>query len=443
MRQFSLGCVLFLSCSAWAGDPATVAALLYPKLQQEQEFTAKFFSIVEAHRTRDPLFEGAGPSITGFSLDRTKFAFLLNRTATTVDLAIFNWPHAAVQGFLRHDALSASYGSEVWIYPSVPIPSIATQGENNDLLPNFSYLDGSTHVVDQLLNDVPESVIPEFLRNWRPHPAYMDATHPLRMALGSGVLSLFSPSEDLFYDSIGLNGPSRLQMEAKLAEEGGFENVIMGMMVHEAFHVREGEDNALHLTRDRDIPEDRAEVGVALRDDSNLKGLVGTYVRIVFKLGSTISNGASPSALLADLAATIARIKQRSPMTWNYIWAYEYTEGFAEYVSAFSMIQVGITTLETQVGLQKRDRANNFAYRTGAIAGLFLAQAEVPLPFEGGADRRMSLWELAIAKSNVQPSTEASEQIEKRYADEAFDTDHEIAAVIEYLESTIEEIEVP
>jgi hypothetical protein len=55
----------------------------------------------------------------------------------------------------------------------------------------------------------------------------------------------------------------------------------------------------------------------------------------------------------------------------------------------------------------------------------------------------MSLWELAIAKSNVQPSTEASEQIEKRYADEAFDTDHEIAAVIEYLESTIEEIEVP
>src|SRR5690606_2142008 len=116
--------------------------------------------------------------------------------------------------------------------------------------------------------------------------------------------------------------------------------------------------------------------------------LMAVYAKIIFSLGDSLKNSdvsAAELQSLGDLRIVIEAIKSRYPNAWNYIWNYEYAEGFAEYVSAFSMVQSGVTSLEQQIDLQKADD-NNLVYRTGALGGLYLAHRLKEMPFANKED---------------------------------------------------------
>lgn len=62
--------------------------------------------------------------------------------------------------------------------------------------------------------------------------------------------------------------------------------MIMGMMVHEMFHAKEGEDQINGLAVKRKINEDRKEIVKQLQADPHLRSLMATYVRIVLSIGA-------------------------------------------------------------------------------------------------------------------------------------------------------------
>ncbi len=127
-----------LWCTLTASALAFAEPLLYPHSVENQAFVAKFFEIVELHKKNDPLLEGRGPSIKEYSLDKIKFAFMVNETENTVDLVFFNWNLAKFHGLQLHEDLSKEYGSKVYVLKGIVKKSIASQGDKHDQLTNFS-----------------------------------------------------------------------------------------------------------------------------------------------------------------------------------------------------------------------------------------------------------------------------------------------------------------
>lgn len=429
-----------LSSSAFAKiDNAACSRSLYPNSQEDQAFVSKFLEIVEAHKSNDPLLEGRGPSIREYSLDKIKFAFMINETLETIDLAFFNWSLPVFDGMAPHESLSQQYGSTVYILRGLPKKSVANQGDNHDQLTNFSYIFGSRYMEMQLKKDNPDYEVPQQFLDWKPHPDYMDRSHPLRRTLDTHALVLLSPSKELFLQQAGVTDSTRSYFEVMFEQQGGFFNMIMGMMVHEMFHVKEGEDQVNRLAISRPADENRKALVEQLKSDAALRSLMETYVKIVFALGDHLKgNTATQNEIktLGDLKNVIAELKSKYENAWKFIWNYEYTEGFAEYVSAFSMIQVGVTSLEKQIDLQKGD-TNNFAYRTGTLGGLYLALRVKEMPFANNEDHRQSVWEIVLRKTQVQANSESTQSIAAKYSSSTINAEAEINAVIDYLVSTV------
>lgn len=411
-----------------------IAQILYPTNIENQEFTSKFFDIVELHKSQDPLLEGKGPSVVNYSLDKIKFAFIANETDLTADLVFFNWTLPVFGGLMESPELSRAYGSTVYVLRGINKKLVATQGENNDELTNFSYVFGSGYMEAQIKNGNPDMQVPQELLDWKPHPDAMDRNHPLRKTLGTQVLTLLSPDKETFFKQARVTESTRGPYEAYLETRGGFKNVIMGMMVHEMYHVKEGEDGVNGLAVKRVIAEDRKALVAQLQSDTSLRDLYGTYAKIIFSIGDSLkTDNPSPKELekLSDLNLVVSHIQANYSNAWSFIWDYEYTEGFAEYVSAYSMIQVGVTSFSEQIDLQKSD-SNNFAYRTGAIGGLYLATRLKELPFDNQEDHRKSIWELVLDRVELPSSTSSLEDIKEKYASYDLDVDTEIGLVTDY-----------
>jgi|GEM_PF-4310656 len=436
--------VLTLSVSAFAKpNYGLLSSDLYPSSQEDQAFVSKFFDIVEAHKTQDPLLEGRGPSIRDYSLDKVKFAFITNVTDDKIDLVFFNWKLPTFQGLEIQKVLSDIYGSTVYILKGVNKKSIASQGEDRSQLTNFSYMLGANTMEKQIKKDNPTFQVPPQMLDWKPHPDYMDRSHLLRQTLDGNTLVMLSPSKELFFKQTGMTEQMRPYFEQMLTSQGGFYNSIMGMMVHEMFHVKEGEDQVNGFAKDRKINEDRKLIVEQLKSDANLRSLMATYVRIVFSIGDSSKN-TSASAIeleqLADLRSVITELKTKYSDTWKFIWNYEYTEGFAEYVSAYSMIQVGITSFDQQIDLQKSDTRNNFAYRSGTMGGLYLVKRFNQMPFSNNEDHSESLWEIILRLTNAKPSAKSINEITSKYSTVAgVDGEDEVKRVIDYLISTVME----
>ena len=416
------------------------AKLLYPQSQTDQIFVSKFFEILDLHKSKDPLLEGKGPSVAGFSLDEIKFAFMINLTDTTVDLAFYNWNLPVFKGLRKDESLSKAYGSNVFILKGIPKTAVASQGEQNDQLTNFSYMFGARYTEEQIRLNSPGFEVPEAMRNWKPHPNYMDRSHPLRKALDTQVLVLLSPSKDLAFGI--LDKAVHKAYEEYINGEGGFISVFLGLMIHEMFHVKEGEDNVNRLADAREIPEDRKALVAEIEADESLRALLSTYAKIVFSVGDSLKASKVTNAeieKLQDLNSVIQVLRTKHPNAWAYIWNYEYTEGFAEYASAYSMIQGKVTSLAQEIDQQKDD-INNFAYRTGAIGGLYLTNRIKKLPFDKKQDHDYSLWELVLQETETSQSAENIESIIKKYDPIEFDEESEIKKITEYLISTVMEL---
>lgn len=422
-------------------DYVKLSAALYPNSQEEQAFTAKFFDIVEAHKTADPLLEGRGPSIKEYSLDKIKFSFITNLTDATADLVVFNWTLPVFQGLELNKEMSALYGSNVYVMKNVNKKSFASQGKDRSQLTNFSYMFGANYMKQMILKSAPTGYkVPEEYLNYKANPEYMDRSAPLRQALDAKTLVMLSPSKKVFFDGFGIPESAWPAMEIAIQKDGGFQDKIMGMMVHEMFHVKEGEDQVNDLARGRQINENRGAIVKELQGDARLRSLMATYVRIVFSIGHSMKSN-KVSALereqLADLASVITELKSNYPETWKFVWNYEYTEGFAEYVSAYSMIQVGVTSFAQKIDLEISDSANNFAYRTGALGGLYLATRLRQMPFANNDDHHSSLWEIVGRLAGSQNSSLAADQLISKYNGvSVVNAEYEVKKVIDYLIST-------
>lgn len=426
-------------------DYAKLTSALYPNNQEDQAFTSKFFEIVEAHKTADPLLEGRGPSIHEYSIDKIKFSFITNVTEKTVDLVLFNWTLPTFEGLALNKTLSDLYGSNVYVMKNVNRKSIASQGKDRSQLTNFSYMFGANYMEKQIKKDAPPGFkVPEQYLNWKPNPEYMDRSTPLRQVLDAKVLVMLSPSKQMFFEGMGIPETSRPFVEAQFAKNGGFQNMIMGMMVHEMFHVKEGEDQVNSFATRRKINEDRKEIVKQLQTDARLQSLMATYVKIVFSIGDSLKNktvNAYELEQLADLKAIIAEFITNYPEVWKFIWNYEYTEGFAEYVSAYSMIQAGVTTFDQKIDLEKGDGSNNFAYRTGTLGGLYLNSRLQQMPFANNEDHQESVWEIVLRLTNTKANEQSSDQMISKYQNTpGIDGDNEVKRVIDYLVSTVMEI---
>ncbi|MES2801212.1 MAG: hypothetical protein V4654_01865 [Bdellovibrionota bacterium] len=438
--------IVFLLASGFtyaATDFKKISSVMYPDSQEDQEFVQKFFEISEAHKTLDPLLEGKGPSIKEFSIDKIRYAFIVNVSDETADLVFFNWDLSVFDGLNLNTELSDLYGSSVYTLKRLNKKSIASQGEDRSQLTNFSYMIGANTFKKQILkNSPPNLVVSDQMLDWKPNPDYLDRNSPLRAALDLNSLAMLSPSKKLFFEGFGIPAEYQSLMEPRFAKSGGFQNMIMGMMVHEMFHVKEGQDKVNDLVIDRSINEDRKEIISQINSSADLRQLLATYVKIVFSIASTMKSKPSDteSQLLSELRLIIDVIKTKYPETWKFVWNYEYTEGFAEYASAYSMVQVGITTLDQKIDLEIADPANNFAYRSGALGGLFLSQRLMVMPFQKDEDHKESLWEIVLRLKSVKESDKSVEEITQKYGlSDVIDQEDEIKRVIEYLVSTVNE----
>ncbi|MGZ6479080.1 MAG: hypothetical protein ACXWQE_07250 [Bdellovibrionales bacterium] len=422
---------------------STLTSLLYPASSEDQAFVLKFFEIVEAHRKNDPFLGGRGPSINGYSLDKIKFALMVNETAETIDLVFFHWTLPLFDGLELDKSLSALYGSNVYIMRGVNKKLIASQGQNRDELTNFSYILGAHFVEKHLTKDHPKLPVPQEILDWKPNPEYMEKSHPLRATLDTHTLVLLSPSREVFFKQSGITESTRSYFEEMLKSEGGYDNIVMGMMVHEMFHVKEGEDQTNDLANKREIDEDRTALIAQLQSDAYLKSLLAAYVKIVFSLGDSLKSKsplAEEDMLLKDLKRVIVELKTKYENGWKFIWNYEYTEGFAEYVSAYSMIQVGITSLDKKIDLEKGNSGNNFTYRTGTFGGLYLANRLHEMPFKNEEDHFESVWEIILRLKQTPISDTSAVDVLAKYDHLPIDGENEVQRVIDYLVSTVGEL---
>lgn len=430
MKKLIASTLLTLSLHALA-SPVEIAKQLY-SAPDEVEFVTKFFDIVELHRSTDPLLEGKGPSIQEYSLDKLKFAFMRNETESTVDLILFNWNLEVISDFILHQQLSSVYGSPVYVLKGVDKKSIATQGENNDELANFSYLLGSKQMELMFTQNDPNAKLPAWIDSF-PHPDYMKRSHPLREALGVETLTMLSPDKGLLYRNI----PTSLhaEMDKSIEEHGGFLYAYMGMMIHEMFHVKDGDDGYLGLVKERDVEPDRKLLKKQLEEDAHLRSLMSAYKNAIFTLAA--QKFENPT-LLSEIATLIKELKEQYPEAWKFIWNYEFSEGFAEYASAYSMVHAGVVTLDQEIEHQIADPSNNFAYRTGALGGLYLSEKLKTMPFEKEQDHHMSLWENILSLEGISAEGSANDVIQKH---KGSSDDEEIPRIIEYLVSTVMDME--
>jgi hypothetical protein len=224
-------------------------------------------------------------------------------------------------------------------------------------------------------------------------------------------------------------------MDKLVQQFGGYDNLVMGMMIHEMYHLQEGDDQANGLAKKRKMGADQMALRDQLQSDARLRSLIVTYIRIIFSIGDCLKNS-TPTAqeviLLSDLKVVIAEMKDKYQNLWNFVWNYEYLEGFAEYASAFSMVHSQIISQEKKFDLEKIDQGNNFTYRTGTFAGFYLFNRLHKMPFQNQEDHFASVWEVILKETRTTPSSLTIDQIIEKYGPIPIDIDAEIKKVIDY-----------
>ncbi len=406
----------------------TLARLLYPEGDKETiALTASFFQVLTNHKTNDPFLGMKGPSGIEYALNKNKFAFIINDFDELADLAIFNWGSEPANGFEIASELSEVYGSTVYFFKGLRQQNIITSPALN-----FSYILGSDYIESQLLNSGMD-VVTESFKDFKPHPNYLEKTHRLREAIGDGSMPLFSPKREYIFNIVPPE--VKASFEEALLAQGGLIYKILGMWLHETYHVVEGEAGVKREIPTRVIPEDDAKALNLLENSKEVQILVNTYIKIIFSLAEHLTNEnitETDLVMLRDLKLIIDLLKSNYPEVWNIIWTYEYTEGFAEYVSSESLISAGLISLLDNVRFEKAD-GNSFPYRTGTFAGHFMRFKLRKMLFNNLQDHFFSPWELIIKDLVSTGAITPLNGIIKKYNGYLTDANLEIDKLIEYL----------
>ena len=425
-----------------AGNEDKIASSLYQNVEN-QTFVSKFFKIVATHRYKDPFLKGRGPTVSGYNLNKIPFAFMINDKDETVDLVIFNSDFSLFEGLFLDQKLTALYGSNVFIYKNVPKASIATQGEDNSELSNFSYLWGADYFSATISvltagKEIPITDSVEFNIN----PSYMKTNHPLRKALGKTSLALYSPKKDFLFNQFN-SSIDEVIWDGLMDRMGGFDFSMLLMMVHETYHMKEGIDTAGGLNG---LPYEGndtfATVSMNIQNQQEVRSLLITYTRIIFAISNALTEKHSETnekILLSDLTKVISTLRLKHPIVWDFIRNYEYAEGFAEYVAAHSLVESKIISLKKMIEHEQFISPNNLTYRTGALGGLYLSQKLNQMPFHHINKPSKGVWEIILELEKIQSTPSPIEIVIERYTSHPpIDEKTEIDNILDYTDARSE-----
>jgi hypothetical protein len=431
--NFNLGCTHMNSrFPATQLDDQTISLgkYLYKK-SNDQDFVDQFFSIVNIHRNQDPFLGGAGPNVSTFNLHEMTFAFMINETTDTVDLAIFNWKGPIFNDLIYDTQLSRLYGSNVYLFRKVKNKLLATQGVGGNELSNFSYLMGADYFTATYNKMGAQGNQPP--DDFKPQPDYMDKSHPLRVALATNSLVLLSPSRKYVLASFGPSANDAIVGQI-MAPLGGFVFSYLLMMVHESYHVKEGIDLANGNKEVSLVDTNFQKVTEQLQQPSVAK-LVMIYTKIIFILSQNLSDkkiNSSEMRNLADLKFIINALK-KYPDVLEFISEYEYVEGYAEYVAADSLTKARVISLNKLLKFEQVTSLNNLTYRTGAIGGLYLNYKLNRFPFSASKRPKFSTWEIIVSLSKPPQVSTSLKEIDEKYSKLiTLDENEELRRLLDY-----------
>jgi hypothetical protein len=326
------------------------ADCLYSNSAEDSFFFGSYLKLMLEHRQgRDPFSGRRGITVNSFSLDQRPIIFLINEKALTIDLLFINWNRPFFLGLQPFSSCEHGLGLNLAILRDVKKSQLGTQGENSDILTNFSFIYG---------NDLFKS------HGFDVHTEnFLSPHHPLRESLGSEVIPMIHPSAEKLRDMF----PNARDFRKAFPTFNDFFDNIFGMVIHEIHHIFEINDK---LTRSLNNDKAQTQKVIIAIGKPEFKNSVLTYVALVRQ--ASAQTKIEPE-LLKAIEISLAEIKRQQPYAYEMIRSYEYTEGIAEYVAMFSMLQIGFRTHKSNHHYQwEKDTSNSFFYKTGAFGGAAL-----------------------------------------------------------------------
>jgi len=190
-----------------------------------------------------------------------------------------------------------------------------------------------------------------------------------------------------------------------------FTNGFVSTIVHEGYHVNEA-NNLYLMGRQMSAPPNPLT-----GQDEGFKRAIFGYSAAVFDLmknmdqatiAARIKNDPQIKQRLELIAGIIARLRGAYSEAFSkYIYS-EYTEGFAEYAAAQTMVDAGLRKFEFQVKTEIDDSANCIFYRTGALGGMFMHATVKSLPWSGNISKDLDspgVWERLNSTLGISPAT--------------------------------------
>jgi hypothetical protein len=365
------------------------AACIYPE-KNDSFFFASYLELLKEHgQGNDPFDGGNGVFVRKFSLAERPVIFLINEDATYVDLLILNWDRSSFEG--QEPYLDCQFGMDLKMttLKKVPKKSLATQGANDDILSNFSYINGNYYFINY---------------NFDVHStSFLPPTHPIRVALNADSIPMFHPSEQKMKDLVGNDE----YYSVMFPDYKTFFDSTFSLILHEAYHTFDGNDK---ISIKSDIDKKKTSIVIeALSANHQLNKLLIAYVSLV---KSASQNQDDLLQKVKAIAIALEAMEKIEPYLVEMIRSYEYTEGFAEYVASYSMVQMKHRTWEENwIHQWQKDTSNAFFYKTGAFGGLVLKQHLHFKNWEKISISSETIWQFIANEYAVEISRESGQQL--------------------------------
>lgn len=376
----------FSSSTNLIGEPGLkiLARELYPSDFFAQEIFIGLIKIMNLHKTKDPFLGGKAPGFSGFGMDRLPLGFYFNTTEDTTSLLLVNLVNEHSNDIETRDDWAKTIGFPLSIFRDIPLEAIATQqkGEKLELKSFFSYLVGA----DISIYDI------EGNENY-PHAKYLARSHPLRKAIGKKMAPLVAPMKSWQIDFSLL--PDLLKLH------GSLQNKIISLIVHESFHIHDSNER-IGNSFDLNLGVEPNEIIQASKNTRFKKLIYGYFYAIssIMKASKNSDNDLINNKVLrkelALLKELIKALKAEFPHAYQAYIFEEYSEGFAEYSAAQTMVDASLRSYEEQIKIEVQDEENSIFYRTGALGGMFMRTTVKTLPWsasEGKGYDKQSVWE--------------------------------------------------
>lgn len=365
------------------GKYVQLARELYPLRPDDQWVFLNFLKQVELHRYKTPLKGNNFPYGANFDLSRTPFVFAYNSTKTKTDLMFFGWKFGAVKGLKKNEKVSKLLGMPVFTFEGMDIEKISSQEEGDNELGFFSYFAPASLKYPVELSEEDKK------RIFMPHRKYLDYKHPLRIAMGANMVSIFNPNiADLV---------KKIKKEKKPLKKseslGSPKEIVLHVLVHETYHIVEANlqvEAEMYKSPKKDFSYDE------IKAKPELARLMYVYLETTKSAyrHQLENKDAEFKKSLSQIHSIMERIKTTSPSFWQHTTYGEYSEGFAEFATFQTFLDSGIYSPKKVWKLLNGGNSNPFYYQTGNVGGLTSRLVKLKIDWKEVHKKKYSIWEV-------------------------------------------------